>query len=239
VLRPLVEVLPSSSAKVSFDYRAKRFARAAHLPPLERHHGWKEIFAPDARAALLDGRRGEVDPLDIYRARYAETEGADELARLQDVDIGIYLPDDLLVKTDRASMAHSLEARVPFCDQVVAELALALPRKLKVRGLSKKRLLRDAVATLLPREIVRGRKQGFSIPAAAWLRGDLQPFARETLSPQRVREQGVFEPETVTAILNRHTSRKEDLSRQIWGLLMFSLWHDRYATQVPEEAAAK
>jgi asparagine synthase (glutamine-hydrolysing) len=231
VLRPLVEVLPSSSAKVSFDYRAKRFARAAHLPPLERHHGWKEIFSSDARAALLDGRRGEVDPLDIYRARYAETEGADELARLQDVDIGIYLADDLLVKTDRASMAHSLEVRVPFCDPVVAELALALPRKLKVRGLSKKRLLRDAVATLLPRDIVRGRKQGFSIPAAAWLRGDLEPFAREMLSPQRLREQGVFEPETVTAILDRHTSRKEDLSRQIWGLLMFSLWHDRYATQ--------
>ena len=239
VLRPLVEVLPSSSAKVSFDYRAKRFARAAHLPPLERHHGWKEIFSPDARAALLDGRRGEVDPLDIYRARYAETEGADELARLQDVDIGIYLADDLLVKTDRASMAHSLEARVPFCDPVVAELALALPRKLKVRGLAKKRLLRDAVATLLPREIVRGRKQGFSIPAAAWLRGDLEPFAREMLSPQRLRQQGVFQPETVTAILDRHTSRKEDLSRQIWGLLMFSLWHDRYATQVPAEAAAK
>ena len=174
-------------AKVSFDYKAKRFARAAHLPPLERHHGWKEIFSPEARAALLDGRRGAVDPLDVYRARYAETEGADELARLQDVDIGIYLADDLLVKTDRASMAHSLEARVPFCDPVVAELALALPRRMKVRGLSKKRLLRNAVSTLLPRAIVRGRKQGFSIPAAAWLRGDLEPFARDVLSPERLR----------------------------------------------------
>src|SRR6185503_19827400 len=214
VLRPLVEVLPSSSAKVSFDYRAKRFARAAHLPPLERHHGWKEIFAPDARAALLDGRRGEVDPLDIYRARYAETEGADELARLQDVDIGIYLADDLLVKTDRASMAHSLEARVPFCDQVVAELALALPRKLKVRGLSKKRLLRDAVATLLPERIARAPKRGFSIPAAAWLRGDLEPFAREMLSPGRVRAQGFFDPAAVTRLIDTHVARREDLSRQ-------------------------
>ena len=155
---------PAPPPRSSFDYKAKRFARAAHLPPLERHHGWKEIFSPDARAALLDGRRGEVDPLDIYRARYAETEGADELARLQDVDIGIYLVDDLLVKTDRASMAHSLEARVPFCDQVVAELALALPRRMKVRGLSKKRLLRDAVATLLPREIVRGTQAGLLDP---------------------------------------------------------------------------
>jgi asparagine synthase (glutamine-hydrolysing) len=230
-LRPLVERLPSSSSKVSFDYKAKRFARAAHLPPLERHHGWKEIFTPEARGALLDGRRGEVDPLEIYRARYAETEGADELARLQDVDIGIYLPDDLLVKTDRASMAHSLEARVPFCDPEVAELALALPRSMKVRRLAKKRLLREAVAGLLPRDILRARKQGFSIPAAAWLRGDLQPFARDALSPDRVRSQGVFAPETVTALLDRHTAGKEDLSRQLWGLLMFSLWHDRYAGQ--------
>src|SRR5207344_2523135 len=130
-----------------------------------RHHAWREVFSADARAELLaDGRRGTADPVDLFRARYEETNDAEELGRLMDVDVGTYLVDDLLVKTDRASMAHSLEARVPFCDPVVAELALALPRKLKVRGLSKKRLLRDAVATLLPREIVRGRKQGFSIP---------------------------------------------------------------------------
>ena len=160
--RPLVERLPSSSRKASFDYKAKRFVRAAHLPPLERHHGWKEIFSADARDELLRAeRRGAADPLAVYRSRYAETEGAEELARLQDVDLGIYLVDDLLVKTDRASMAHSLEARVPLLDSVVAELALALPTRSKVRGLAKKRLLRQAVAPLLPKEIIRGRKQGF------------------------------------------------------------------------------
>jgi asparagine synthase (glutamine-hydrolysing) len=237
-LRPLVEALPSSSGKVSLDYKAKRFARAAHLPPLERHHGWKEIFSPDARAELLDGRRGATDPLDVYRARYAETEGADELARLQDVDIGIYLVDDLLVKTDRASMAHSLEARVPFCDQRVAELALALPRRMKVRGLAKKRLLRQAVATLLPERIARAPKQGFSIPAAAWLRGDLEPFAREMLAPGRLRAQGFFEPAAVARLIDAHVARREDLSRQIWGLLMFSLWHERYLAQVPAASPA-
>jgi asparagine synthase (glutamine-hydrolysing) len=122
----------------------------------------------------------------------------------------------------------------------VAELALALPRSMKVRRLAKKRLLRDAVAGLLPKEIVQGRKQGFSIPAAAWLRGDLQPFAREMLAPDKLRAQGFFDPETVTALLDRHVARKEDLSRQLWGLLMFSLWHDRYvgeATPAPARIA--
>src|SRR5207237_6544149 len=120
--RPLVERLPSSSTRASFDYKAKRFVRAAHLPPLERHHGWKEIFSSDARAELT-GRRTASDPVDVYRARYAETAGAPQLARLQDVDFGVYLVDDLLVKTDRAAMAHSLEARVPFRDPLGMALA--------------------------------------------------------------------------------------------------------------------
>ncbi len=229
VARPLVERLPSSSGRVSFDYKAKRFARGAHLPPLERHHAWKEIFSPDARAALLaEGRQNGVDPVDVYRARYAETAGAQPLARLQDVDRAIYLVDDLLVKTDRASMAHSLEVRVPFLDPVVAELALSTPDSAGVRGFAKKRLLRRAVAPLLPPENVAGRKRGFSIPAAAWLRGELVPFAREVLSPEAVRRQGYFRPETVTSLLERHVSGREDLSRQLWGLLAFALWYDRY-----------
>src|SRR5438067_9877886 len=150
--RPLVELLPSSSARASFDYKAKRFARAAHLPPLERHHGWKEVFSADARAELT-GRDSPFDPVDLLRERFAETESAELLARLQDVDLGLYLVDDLLVKTDRASMAHSLEARVPFCDTVVSNLALALPDRQKIRGLAKKVLLRRAAAPLLPRKI--------------------------------------------------------------------------------------
>ncbi|HEU4707282.1 MAG TPA: asparagine synthase (glutamine-hydrolyzing) [Solirubrobacterales bacterium] len=228
--RPLAEALPSRTDRVGFDYKAKRFARAAALPALERHHGWKEIFSPEARAELAGERTSAWDPLDIYRARYAETEGADYLARLQDVDLGIYLADDLLVKTDRLSMAHSLELRVPFLDPKVAEFAFSLPTKLKVRGFGKKRLLRAALEPLLPREIVHGRKQGFSIPIAAWLRGPLEPFAREVLAPSSLARQGLLDPVTVTPLLDRHCSGSEDLSRQIWGLMALTLWFDRYAS---------
>ena len=230
--RPLVERLPSSSAKASFDYRAKRFVRAAHLPPLERHHGWKEIFSPDLRGELT-GRRDGFDPLDAYRVPFAETEGADLLARLQDVDERVYLVDDLLVKTDRASMAHSLEARVPFCDPVVASFAHALPTRQKLRGLRKKVLLRRAAEPLLPRSIVYGKKRGFSIPAAAWLRGELEPFAREVLAAETLRRQGFFEPSVVERLLDDHVARREDRSRQLWGLLAFTLWHQHHVERTP------
>src|SRR4051794_19228305 len=224
-LLPLIERLPSGNARVPLDYKLKRFARAAHLPALEAHHGWKEIFGAAARRELLGGRG--ADPLTPYRERWAETAAAEPLARLQDVDLGLYLVDDLLVKTDRMSMAHSLEARVPFLDAQVAELALALPTAHKIRGLEKKRLLRRAVAPLIPREIARGRKRGFSIPAAAWLRGPLLPFAREVLAPGRLRAQGVLDAAAAQRVLDRHAAGTEDMSRQVWGLMCLSLWLDR------------
>jgi asparagine synthase (glutamine-hydrolysing) len=133
-------------------------------------------------------------------------------------------------------MAHSLEARVPYLDEVVAGLALALPTRLKVRGLAKKRLLRKAVAPLLPRSIVYGRKRGFSIPAAAWLRGPLTPLAREVLSPEDVRVQGYFRPEAISKLLDDHIAGREDLSRQLWGLLTFTLWHEQVGA--PKTAVA-
>jgi asparagine synthase (glutamine-hydrolysing) len=228
--RPLLELVPSTSRMLSLEEKAKRFARGGHLPPLERHHEWKVIFNADAQAELLaNGARARADPVELFRARYAETEGAEQLARLIDVDVGTYLVDDLLVKMDRASMAHSLEARVPFCDPVVAELAFALPPSAKVRRFEKKRLLRDAVAPLLPEQILRAPKQGFAIPVAAWLRGDLESFARETLSPETLRRRGFFRPEPVQRLLDLHVSRRRNASRQIWTLLAFTLWYERNA----------
>jgi asparagine synthase (glutamine-hydrolysing) len=232
IARPAVELLPSSNTKVSFDYRAKRFVRAAHLPPLERHHGWKEIFSPEARAALT-GREHGFDPVDLLRERHALSAGVEPLARLQDVDRATLLVDDLLVKTDRATMAWSLEARVPFLDPAVTDFALALPRRARVSLRRKKILLRKAAEPLLPPEVVRGRKRGFSIPAAGWLRGELAPYAREVLSHETLRRQGFFEPAAVDRLLGDHVAGREDLSRQLWGLLAFTLWHERHVEQAP------
>src|SRR5262249_3775999 len=165
--RPLVERLPSSTRRVSFDYKAKRFARAAHLPPLERHHGWKEIFSAGEREELT-GRAPAWDPLSTLRERYAEAEGHDLLTRLQDVDLGAYLAAALLVKPARALMVWSRGVLVPFLGPVLSNFAFSLPSSQRVRRLEKKRLHRRALEPLLPREVVHGRKRGFSIPAAAW-----------------------------------------------------------------------
>ncbi|HEX8121478.1 MAG TPA: asparagine synthase (glutamine-hydrolyzing) [Solirubrobacteraceae bacterium] len=226
-LRPLIDRLPSSSGVRRLDDKAKRFAANAALPPLERHCGWTQILSPEVRHELLDGRGSAYDPIDLYRARFAETAGAELITRLQDVDLGINLVDDQLVKTDRASMAHSLEARVPFLDPTVADFAFSTPGEHKVRGLQKKRLLRAAVAPVIPGEILTAPKQGFSIPAAAWLRGELSGMARELLSPERMRAQGYFQPAPVAKLLDDHLSLRADRSRQLWSLLVFTLWADQ------------
>jgi asparagine synthase (glutamine-hydrolysing) len=229
-LRPAIDRIPSGASSRRLDDRLKRFARGSGLPPVDRHAAWSQVFSPDARSALMERELPpEADALRVHRDRYAETAGAQDLARMQDIDTGVYLVDDILVKIDRASMAHSLESRVPFLDREVAELALALPTRHKVRGLAKKRLLRRAVAPLLPREIVRARKRGFAVPAAAWFRGPLEGFAREVLSPDKVRRQGYLDPAEVTAVIDEHVSGREDLSRNLWGLVSLSLWLDRYA----------
>lgn len=225
-LRPMIDRLPSSSGSLRLDDKAKRFAAGSMLPPLERHCAWTEVFPRWARAELLSDRANGSDPLDLYRARFGETAGAELLSRLQDVDLGINLVDDQLVKTDRTSMAHSLEVRVPFLDPVVSDLALSTAARHKVRGLRKKRLLREAFRPLVPEEILNGRKRGFTMPVSAWLRGELAEFARDALAPERLRRHGLLEPAPVNQLLDDHLARRADRSRQLWSLLVLTLWMD-------------
>lgn len=224
---PVVARLPSSSRRLSLDFRIRRLALGAGLGALERHHAFKEILSAEQRAAVtMPGRLGAADPLEAHRRLFAETGDAEALARLQHVDAGTFLADDLLVQADRAGMAHGVEVRVPFLDPAVAELAWALPDRHKLRGAQTKRLLRLAAAPLLPRAIVDGPKRGFVPPAAAWLRGELEPVARDILGPETLRRHGILRPEAVTALLDRHTARREDLSRPIWALMALTLWRD-------------
>ena len=238
-LRPLVERLPSSSGKVELRLqgqalRPRRPPAAGRAPPrlegdlLRRRPGRAAQRPADHRPArrLPGALRGD------RRAR-------EELARLQDLDLGIYLVDDLLVKTDRASMAHSLEARVPFLDPVVAELALAL--ETQAEG---PRLLQEAAAPP-----GRGAAPSAGRSSAAASRGSrsrsrpgcgaISRRSRATFSRREtVERQGYLDPVAVTRVLDDHISGKEDLSRQIWGLLNFTLWFDRYAREPAATGAA-
>lgn len=224
---PLVALAPSSSRRLAFDFRVRRLALGAGLDAVGRHAAFKALLDADARAAL--GVDSGADVLAAHRARWAETAGAERIARLQDVDLGTFCGDDLLGQADRAGMAHGVEVRVPFLDPRVAELALALPVDLRVRGLQTKRLLRMAAAPLLPPDVVRGAKKGFVAPAAAWLRGPLEAFAREVLSSGGA----LFRPGAALALLDRHVARREDLARPLWGLIALTLWHDAHLSRPP------
>jgi asparagine synthase (glutamine-hydrolysing) len=227
LLPALVDRLPVSHRRVSFDYKAKRFVRGACLPPAEAHFAWKEVFSDDAKAALYGGRAAEALPARrLYREAFEACPAPEVLTRLQHVDLSVYLPDDILVKADRMSMANSLEARVPFLDHRVVEFAAGLPASLKLRGLIKKYLLRRTMQDALPDEVVWGPKKGFNVPIAVWLAGPLRDLVRDVLSPKRVREGGLFDPAAVGALLDAHERRRADVSRNIWSLLVFTLWRE-------------
>ena len=205
--------LPSPPEGSSLDYRAKRFARAAHLPPLERHQGWKESFRPTP-APSSTGRPERLRPLELERARFAETEGHELLARLQDIDLGGYLVDDLLVKTDRASMAWSLETRVPFLDTVVTELRALPSVEAQDPGLSRRSgCCARRSSRSSPRRSCTAGSAASRFRRAAWLRGELEAFARETLSRKRCAARATSAPTRYERVIDdvrvagRRTSR--------------------------------
>jgi len=230
VIRPLVNRLPVSEKKISLSYKAKRFVRGAELAPELAHYEFKVLFdeAQKARLYAPGFRNGGAvaASYDVFERIYRSSpESADVLNQLLKVDTKIYLPDDILVKVDRMSMAHSLEARTPFLDYRLVEFAGKLPLRLKQTHREGKVLLKRAMADRLPPGIVRRRKAGFNVPAAAWLRGPLREVAAEYLGEAAIRESGVFDARVIRTIWGEHLDAKCDWSREIFGLLMFQLWH--------------
>ncbi len=227
--RPLTERLPDGSSR--YPDRMKRFSRGAALSPMARHCSWLEVWSQETIDTLLEKSRiasGAAAPLAAFETRYAESAQWNWLTRLQDLDVGSYLVDDLLMKADLASMAHSLEVRVPFLDTAIADFAYGLKPKHKIRGLQKKWLLKRAAAKLVPPEILAAPKQGFSIPAAAWLRDELREYATDTLSEAALQRQGFFDSTVVHELFREHLESRQDHSRSLWGLMMFTLWADRF-----------
>jgi asparagine synthase (glutamine-hydrolysing) len=151
------------------------------------------------------------------------------LEHQQFIDLKTFLADDILFKTDRASMAASLEARVPYLDHELVEFAFRIPARFKLRGLVGKWVLRRAFKGRLPETVLHRRKSGFSVPIASWLRGELRPLMNDLLTESRLRNQGLFDPATVQRLLREHASVTADHGRSLWALLMFQIWFDRFA----------
>jgi asparagine synthase (glutamine-hydrolysing) len=153
------------------------------------------------------------------------------------VDQHYYLPDDILYKCDRMSMAHSLEVRPPFLDHRIVDFAAQLPPALKIKGRTTKRVLRELVRNKLPPEIMTRPKEGLDIPAHEWVRGPLSPLVADTLGADSIRRTGLFSPAAIQTILDRHMSRQINVGYHIWGLLTLHLWAKRWNIETTDGLA--
>ena len=182
-------------------------------------------------AALSPAMRGRATEDDVFAEidalirRFDDAcPDAEPLERLAHGYFKVYLGDQVLTKVDRASMAHALEARAPFLDQRVQEVAARIPVRLKLRGAETKRVLRHALAQRLPKDILSRPKKGFGIPVAAWLRGPLAPWLRAVLAPEKVARGGLLDPVFVTRLVDEHTSGAANHQKLLWNLLALELW---------------
>ena len=228
----LLSRVPPSSKKKGLINRAKRFVEGARLPAELMHTRWMIFLQAQEKACLYAGDLREAAAQDAaYRQildYFGRVADAPPLAQQGYVDIKTYLTDDILVKVDRMSMAPSLETRVPFLDHRVMEFAAAIPPRLKLRGLTTKYILKQAIADLLPAQILTRGKEGFSIPIKNWLRRELRPLLTDTLSEERVRRRGYFQPAYVQQLVQEHLAGRENHSHRLWALMMVEIWHQAY-----------
>jgi asparagine synthase (glutamine-hydrolysing) len=208
-----------------------------HQSAAERYQGWICHFEHRERLALYQPEFRARFQRDVVSARFAVTiEGGaaeDAIGRLMELDTQTYLPDDILVKVDIASMAHALEVRAPILDREVIRFAAALPTQLKLRGFTSKVLLREVAKDLLPRAILERGKRGFGLPIHRWMRGELAAVSRDTLLDATARKRGLFQPAAVESLLAAH-ARGEPRGQQIWNLMMLELWFRAFIDRRPD-----
>jgi asparagine synthase (glutamine-hydrolysing) len=228
LIRPLIPLLPEPRQRRAFLRRAKRFMAAAHLPVFDRYLQWVGAFTPSQKSALyapeFAAQLAHNDSGRWLREALAPEPHLDAVDAVVRADTLMYLPHDLLVKVDIASMANSLEARSPLLDHRLVEFCAALPSSYKLRGRTSKWLLRRLMRDRLPAEILTRSKMGFGVPVGEWLRTDLRPLLEDTLLSTRASQRGYFNPSAVRALVDEHLSHRADRTSHIWGLLMLELW---------------
>lgn len=231
VMLPLSRALPRAAY-------GKQFLRNISLSDGARFVDSLSYFGTDAKRGLL----GEAIKRDLnghdssaaFENLFAEPRSADQIERLLYLDSKTYLPGDILTKVDRMSMAHSIEARVPLLDHKLIEFVETIPSNFKLRGQTTKHILKQAMADLIPKEIVHRPKMGFGVPLRKWLNNELRELLYDTLTDRRARERGLLNPRAVLALLDEHARGRRDNSLHLWGLLNLELWHRSFIDRQPE-----
>ena len=195
-----------------------------------RFANWFPMLSDDMKRELLTGPMTELKAgaADIFRQCLDRTDATESLDRMLYIDSKLWLPDFLLLRGDKLTMANSLEARVPLLDHKLVEFAASLPTNMKLRGHSRKFLLKKAGGTLLPKSIIDRKKQGFTIPIDRWLRNEARELVNEMLGPEIIRRRGLFHPAYVSKLTREHESGYIDHSKEIWGLVSVEMWMRKF-----------
>ncbi|MGA7538715.1 MAG: asparagine synthase C-terminal domain-containing protein, partial [Steroidobacteraceae bacterium] len=230
----LARALPLGRGKRGLANELRRFLEGARLPPAWQHLRWMmflsaeqrpQLYSSDFRAQVAGAAEG------LVRAAL-EDSASDRLEAQMRCDLKLYLPEDILMKVDAMSMASSLEARVPYLDNEMVDLALSIPSRLKVRGAERKWILKHAFARSLPQAVLRRGKEGFSMPMKHWLRREWNPLMHELLSRESLAPEGLFQARYVARLMREHEAGTHNHSHLLWGLMVFQLWRERFKAAI-------
>jgi asparagine synthase (glutamine-hydrolysing) len=232
LMRAAAGWMPVSDEKIGFEYKIKRWLEGSRMDADEAHFFWNGTFSREERRALGAGLGGYGLRALAERVGY-KGRGLERYLR---IDQSYYLPDDILYKTDRMSMAHSLEVRPPFLDPRIVDFAGGLPGRLKIQGFTQKRVLRELMRGKLPEAVLKRPKTGFDIPAHDWFRGTLKEMLLETLRPEAAEATGIFDARAVGKVVQDHLARRVNAGHHLWGLVTLFLWMKRWKVESGEAA---
>lgn len=224
------QYLPVSDEKIGFEYKLKRFLEGSLLSPERAHLYWNGTFSEAEKKMLFEGADSRYlnDALGMLTASSNHTGVPNRFLWLDQL---CYLPDDILYKTDRMSMAHALEVRPPFLDHRIVEFCASLPVELKIRGNQRKFLLEELMKGKLPPGVLRRKKVGLDIPSHDWLRGPLRELLTDTLSTDAIARTKLFHPAVIQNLVRRHLERRGNYGFHLWGLMILFLWLNKWQIQ--------